>query len=446
MIARSNPIVRAARAAARIEPEELGATLLSFAFVLTLMAAYYILRPIRDAMSSQWSDAELSVLFTGTFLFSLLAVTLYGLACSRIRFRRLVPGVYVLFAVSFLAFYVLASAGQEHPLAEKAFYVWVSVFSLFHVSVFWSYMADIFRREQAQRLFGFIAAGASIGAIIGPALAVVLVGMLGPSRLVVLSAVLLLIPVAIIGYLEAHRQGSGGASPDATAQSVIGGNPFAGFALFLKSPYLLGIGLFILLYTAISTFVYFELKNLLAGVDETVRVQIWGGMDLAVNVLAVLTAMFGTGRLTTRFGITTTLAIVPLVIVAGMVVLAISPLIGVVVGLQIVRRAGNYAVTRPGREMLFTVVDRETRFKAKSVIDIVVYRGGDAITAWAFTALTTAFGLGLGGVAMVGALLAAAWAAVAIGLGRTYGQRSRLEMSAAGATIEPDQETPRGRR
>jgi len=439
LIDRANPLVRAIRTAARIEPEELAGAVLSFLFVLTLMAAYYILRPIRDAMSSDWSDTELSTLFTGTFLFSVVAVALYGLACSRVRFRRLVPGVYVLFAVSFLVFYALSAAHQDPQWIRKAFYIWVSVFSLFHVSVFWSYMADVFSREQAQRLFGFIAAGASIGAILGPALAVTLVGVVGPSRLVVLSAGLLVLPVFIIGYLESHRSRSGAVL--APARAAMGGNPFAGFAMFLRSPYLLGIGLFILLYTAISTFVYFEMKNLLTGLDEAARVRIWGGMDLAVNVLAIVTAMFGTGRLTTRFGLTATLAIVPVLIVAGMLALAISPMISVVIGLQIARRAGNYAVTRPGREMLFTVVDRETRFKAKSVIDIVVYRGGDAATAWVFTALTTVVGLGLGAVALVGAALAALWVAIAVYLGRGYRARSG-ELDAAAAKAVPNESVP----
>lgn len=427
MITSHNPLARLIRKAARVEPEELGATFASFLFVLTLMAAYYILRPIRDAMSSDWSDAELSALFTATFVFSLLAVALYGLACSRVRFRRLVPGVYAAFAASFLLFYSLSTTGGEPEWVRQSFYVWVSVFSLFHVSVFWSYMADIFRREQAQRLFGFIAAGASIGAILGPTLAVALVGMLGPSNLIVVSAGLLLIPVAIIAYLEKGRGGAQGAPAGGDSHAAIGGNPFAGFSLFFRSPYLLGIGLFIFLYTAISTFVYFELKNLLAGLEEATRVRIWGGMDLAVNVLAIVTAMFGTSRLTTRFGLTTTLTVVPVLIILGMLMLAISPMISVVVGLQIVRRAGNYAVTRPGREMLFTVVNRETRFKAKSVIDIVVYRGGDAVTAWAFTGLTAVLGLSLGAVAAVGAVLATLWAGVAVALGRQYRQSSQAD-------------------
>jgi len=426
-----NWFARSLRAAVKIEQGELAATLQSFSFIFTLMASYYILRPIRDAMSSDWSDAELSTLFTATFLFSIVAVSFYGVACSRIRFRRLVPGVYGFFALSFLTFYFASHADTDPGWIRKVFYVWVSVFSLFHVSVFWSYMADVFSRQQAQRLFGFIAAGASIGAIVGPGIAVALAGVAGPRNLVLVSAGFLLVPMMLVGSLESRREQHRGGDPGGSDRRSIGGNPFAGFSLFLKSPYLLGIGLFIFLYTAISTFVYFELKNLLIGVEEANRIAIWAGIDLAVNILAIVTAMFATSRLTMRFGLTATLIVVPLVIVVGLITLAFSPIIAVVVVLQIVRRAGNYAVTRPGREMLFTVVDRESRFKAKSVIDIVVYRGGDAVTAWAFTGLTAGFGIGLGAVAAVGAVIAAAWAGVALYLGRSYDRKTERDAGAA---------------
>ena len=409
------------RTAFKIEPGELRATLLSFFFMLTLMASYYLLRPIRDAMSSNWTDAELSTLFSATFLFSIVAVMLYGAACSRIRFRRLVPGVYGLFALSFVGFYFAVGSNQDAEWARKSFYVWISVFSLFHVSVFWSYMADIFSRDQAPRLFGFIASGASIGAIIGPAIAVTMVGAVGTGNLLLVSASLLVIPIIVISTLERERnKPSVDGNKQQDGHQAIGGNPFAGFTLFLKNPYLLAIGLFILLYTALSTFVYFELKNLLAGLEEVDRIRVWAGMDLAVNILAIGTAMFGTSRLTTRFGLTTTLVLVPVLIVFGLLVVAIAPMISVVIGLQVIRRAGNYAITRPGREMLFTIVDRETRFKAKSVIDIVVYRGGDAATAWAFTGLTQGLGLGLGAVAAVGSGIAVLWALLALFLGRRY--------------------------
>jgi AAA family ATP:ADP antiporter len=416
------------RSASKIEPSELRAVLLSFGFVFTLMAAYYILRPVRDAMASDWTDAELSTLFTATFLFSIAAVFLYGAAASRVRFSWLVPGVYGFFAISFVAFYFAVQVSSNGVLIDKAFYVWVSVFSLFQISVFWSLMADIFSKEQAPRLFAFIAVGASVGALVGPLIPLLFAGM-GAANLMLIAAALLLVPLPVIGVLERIKVSelhNEAVHVDLTQQRAIGGNPFAGFKLFLQSPYLLGIGLFIFLYTGISTFVYFEIKNLLAGVDETLRTQIWAGMDWAVNFLAIGTAMFATGRIATRFGLAVTLALVPVVIVAGLLVVAMAPMIWVVVGLQVVRRAGNYAITRPGREMLYTVVDRETRFKAKPFIDIVVYRGGDMVTAWAFTGLTQGVGLGLGAVAAVGAGIAAIWAAVGAYLGRSY-QRNRAE-------------------
>ncbi len=421
-----NLFQRALRAVAKIEPEEISATLLSFAFVFSLMASYYILRPIRDAMSSDWSDAELSTLFSATFVVSLIAVLVYGAACSKVRFQRLVPGVYAFFAVSFLLFYAAIRVPQHPAYIDKSFYVWVSVFSLFHVSVFWSIMADIFTTEQAPRLFGFIASGASIGAIVGPTIAVTLVGALGTANLVLMSAFVLLIPIMIIHKLQHSTHSAGNDKPN-TQQQAIGGNLFAGFSLFLRNPYLLGIALFILLYTAISTFVYFEIKNLLTGVDAATRVQIWAAMDLAVNFLAIGTAMFATGRLATRFGLATTLGLVPVAIFAGLLVVAAAPIIWVVVSLQVVRRAGNYAITRPAREMLFTVVDRETRFKAKSVIDIVVYRGGDAITAWIFTGLTQGLGFGLAAVALMGAGIAAVWATIGVYLGRVYARQAETK-------------------
>ena len=420
-----NIITRFMKSASKVESNEIKAVVLSFSFAFTLMASYYILRPIRDAMASDWSDAELSTLFTVTFVFSFVVVALYGAACSRIRIGRLVPGIYGLFALSFFGFYLAIQASPDTPINSKVFYVWISIFSLFNVSVFWSFMADIFNKEQARRLFGFIASGSSIGALIGPLLALTLVGRVGKGNLLLISTVLLLVPMIIIGWLEQikHTELHNEAlNAEQDYQQTLGSNPLAGFMLFVRNPYLLGIGIFILLYTAISTFVYFELKNLMTGLDEGTRTQIWAGMDLAVNILTICTAMFFTSRLATRFGLAVTLAFVPVIIFAGLLVVAMAPMIWVVVALQVVRRAGNYGITRPGREMLFTAVDRESRFKAKSVIDIVVYRGGDMITAWAFTGLTQGLGLGLGAVAFVGTLIAGVWIFVGHSLGRIYDQ------------------------
>ncbi len=420
---RSNRISRIVKLATKVEPHELTATLLSFVFVLVLMAAYYIMRPVRDAMASDWTDVEVSLLWTTTFVFSVLAVSLYGAAVSYVKFRWLVPGVYAFFAASFFVFYTGSTYVADPVLIDKSFYVWLSVFSLFHLSVFWSFMSDLFNKEQAPRLFGFIATGSSIGAIVGPLLTVLLVEKLGTEKLMLVSATLLLIPIPIILVLERLKTstlGNQDVSADLSAQQAIGRNPFAGFSLFFSSPYLIGIGCFILLYVSISGFVYFELKNLLEVFTREERTEIWAIIDFWVNFLAILTAMFLTSRIATRFGMATTLALVPFLIALGMLVIAVSPVIVVVASLQVARRAGNYAITRPGREMLFTVVDRETRFKAKPVIDIVLYRGGDMVTAWAFTLLTTAAGLGLGAVAAVGALIAAVWSMVGVYLGRSY--------------------------
>ncbi len=419
----NGPIERIIKAATKVEANELKATILSFLFVFTLMAAYFILRPVRDALSSDWSDGELSWLWTSTFFFSLVAVSLYGAIISRVQFKHLVPGVYAFFSFSFFLFYFGSSFVENPVYIDKSFYVWLSVFSLFHVSVFWSFMSDLFSRNQAPRLFGIIATGASTGAIVGPTIPTFFADSLGATNLMLIAAAMLLIPIVIIRELNKLKNtelGNEDAKSDLGAKQAIGRNPFAGFGLFFSSRYLLGIGFFILCYVAISTFVYFEIKNLLVDFDRDVRTQIWGGIDLAVNSLAIVTAVFATGRIATKFGMSTTLALIPVLIAFGLLIVAVAPVIAVVAGLQIARRAGNYAITRPGREMLFTVVDRETRFKAKPVIDIVVYRGGDMLTAWAFTALTAGLGFGLGAVAAVGAGIAAIWVMVGVYLGRSY--------------------------
>jgi AAA family ATP:ADP antiporter len=418
----NNPISRFLKRASKIEAHEVNATLSSFLFVVLLMSAYYILRPVRDAMASDWTDAEVSWLWTLNFFVSTAVVALYGVAVSRFRFQLLVPAMYGFFALTFVVFYVSSSAFVDRTLIDKAFYLWVSVFSLFHISVFWSFMSDLFSKEQAGRLFSIIAAGASVGGLIGPSIPSFFSESLGTDNLMLIASVMLLLPIPIIFHLQSLKssvlQKDLTAPPTSTAK--IGGNPFAGFKMFFSNPYLLAIGLFIFLYTGISSFVYFELKNLLADLSRAERTAVWAQMDLAVNTLSIATGLFATGRIVTRFGMPFTIALVPVLICVGLIVIAISPLMALVVGLQIVRRAGNYAVTRPAREMLFTRVDRETRFKAKPVIDIVAYRGGDTIMAWLFTGLTQGLGLGLAAVAIVGAGIAALWAIVGIYLGRWF--------------------------
>ena len=406
----------------RIKPNEIRATLLSFSFVFLLMTAYFILRPVRDAMSSDWTDTELSWLWTSTFFFSFLAVSLYGEIISRIKFNYVVPGVYVFFSISFFAFNFLSLILIDPDIINKIFYVWLSVFSLFHVSVFWSFISNIFSKEQAPRLFGFIASGASIGAILGPSVPILFANQVGTMNLLIIAGIILLIPVPLISWLEKiqfselknHK-----VNLDET-KNTIKKDFLSGFSSLIKNPYLISISLFILFYVVMNTFIYFELRKLLIDFDRDARTQIWASIDLIVNVLAIVTAIFLTGRITTRFGMPTTLALIPVLMILGWLVVAISPILLFLIGLQIIRRAGNYAITKPGREMLFTLVDNEARYKVKPVIDIVVYRGGDMLTAWFYTLLTATLGLGLSGVSIIAAAVASLWALTGLYLGKRY--------------------------
>jgi AAA family ATP:ADP antiporter len=406
----------------KIKQREIKAVFFSFLFVVVLMTAYYILRPVRDAMASDWTDAEVSWLWTLNFFISTGIVALYGIAVSKFRFRLLVPTMYGIFASSFVMFYFLGSIYEDRILIDKAFYVWVSVFSLFHISVFWSFMSELFNKEQSGRLFGIIAVGASVGGLIGPSITAFFSVSLGIDNLMLIGSMMLLIPIPIIFYLQSLKTTDLNNRTADLNQSnqAIGGNPIAGFKMLLSNPYLISIALFIFLYTGISSFIYFELKNLLSDLSRPERSVIWAQMDLAVNVLSISMGLFVTGRIVSSFGMPVTIALVPVMVCIGLLVLAISPLLGVVMILQIIRRAGNYGVTRPAREMLFTLVDRETRFKAKPVIDIVAYRGSDMLMAWLFTGLTQGLGLGLAAVAAIGAGIAALWSLVGVYLGRWF--------------------------
>lgn len=420
---RGNALTRYVRAATKIEPNELAATLLSFFFMFALMLAYNILKPVRDAMAPDWSDAALAWLWTYNFVFSAVAVSLYGFAVSRLRLKYLIPGVYGFFATSFVLFYFGSRLFDDATIVDKSFYLWISLFSLFHISVFWSLMADLFSKTQAPRLFAFIASGASIGTIAGSSATLVLARVLGTMNLMLIAAIILVAIVPIIGVL--YRLKATRLQPDVenvseSSETIVSGNPFAGFREFVRNPFLLGIALFIFLYTTIGSFAYFEIKNLLEDLDRDARAQVWAGINLTVNTLTIVTAMFATGRIATRLGLSKTLALVPILVAIAFLAVSVNPLLAVVVVGWVVLKSGNYAITRPGREMLYTLVNREDRFKAKPVIDIVVYRGGDALAGWAFAGLTAVLGLGLGPVAAIGALIALVWASVGLFLGRTY--------------------------
>lgn len=452
-----NLLARIMKTASNIEPNEMRAVLLSFGLVFMLMAAYYILRPVRDAMASDWTRTEISQLWNINFFLCLAVVAIYGFFVARVRFKYLVPGMYAFFAVTFILFYVFTAGSQDTVLldlaidwslgpigisyellltVDKAFYLWVSVFSLYHLSVFWTFMADLYTKEQSNRLFAFIAAGASLGALVGPLIPGFFAESLG-TELMLIAALLLVVPIGLCFYLDRLKV------TDLHNESVqvylskvqIGGNPLAGFKMFVTNPYLLGIGAFLLFYTALGSFVYFAQTDVLRPYEEAVRTKYLARVDLIVNILTFALGMFATGRIVKRFGMSITLALMPVIIVAGMAILAFAPIMIVALALQVVRRAGNYGITRPAREMLFTALDRETRFKAKPVIDVVLYRGGDAVWGNVYAYLSDGVGLGLAAMATIGASLAGIWALVGRWLGRLFNRQDQGKTEEELATI-----------
>jgi len=415
-------IAKAAKAFSEIESNELKATFVSTLFVFILMASYYILRPVRDAMASDWSDSEVSFLWNINFFVSAGIVAVYGFAVSRTKLRNVIPSMYGFFALSFIAFYFGISLVSDRVLIDKAFYLWVSVFALFHVSVFWTFMADTFNKEQAKRLFAIIGAGASAGALVGPAIPTLFAGVLGTDTLMLVASVSLMLVIPLVLYMY-HLKGTelGNADLEAdTSNAVIGGKWWQGFQSFFTNPYLLGIGAFILLYVFIGSFVYFEQKNLLVDFSRAERTQILGSIDWLVNIVTFGMAFFVTGRIVSKVGMPAALALMPVLVCAGLLILAFAPVLTVLLALQVFRRGGNYGLTRPAREMLYTKVTQEERFKAKPVVDIVVYRGGDAISGTLFAFLTDGVGLGIAAVAIVGSAIAAAWAGAGLWLGKQF--------------------------
>ncbi len=415
-------VAKAAKALSEVESNELKATLVATLFIFILMASYYILRPVRDAMASDWTDSEVSFLWNINFFVSAGIVSLYGLAVSRIRLRNVVPAMYGFFAITFVVFYFSISLVSDRVIVDKLFYLWVSVFALFNVSVFWTFMADTFNPGQAKRLFGIIGAGASAGALFGPAIPALFAGVLGTDTLMLIASMSLMIVIPLVFYLyhlKASELGNADLAAD-TSKAVIGGNWWQGFQSFFTNPYLLGIGAFILLYVFIGSFVYFEQKNLLAEFTRAERTQILGSVDWLVNLVTFGMAFFLTGRIVSKVGMPTALALMPFLVGAGLLILAFAPALTVLLALQVFRRGGNYGLTRPAREMLYTGVTQEERFKAKPVIDIVVYRGGDAISGTVFAFLTDGIGLGLAAVAIVGSAIATVWGGAGIWLGKQF--------------------------
>ncbi len=404
----------------------------SFAYFFSLLSSYYILRPIRDEMGISAGLDKMHWLFTGSFIAMLLVVPVFGWITSRYRRSRFLPYIYLFFISNILLFYVLFESERAVVHIAPMFFIWLSVFNLFVVSVFWSFMTDLFADEQAKRIFGLIAAGGTLGAITGPLLTAILVQQIGMSRMLLISAALLALAVICIRRLTLWqsartRWAAGDRRGDGTqdTEQPLGGGILDGIRLLLRSPYLMGICALILLYSTLSTFLYFQQAQIIKDAfgDSETRTAVFAAMDLAVNALTLFLQVFVTGRLVKRLGLGLTLALIPLLLSIGFLALALLPVLAVLVSVQVLRRAGNYAIMRPAREMLYVVVSREEKYKAKNFIDTVVYRGGDAASSWVYAAMRS-FGLNLSTVAWIAIPLALLWSGIGLWLGQKHGVRA----------------------
>ncbi len=420
---------RLLRRAVDVEPHEVRATLLGFAWFFCLLGGYYLLRPLRDAMGLAGGPDELQWLFTGTFVAMLALVPLFGALVTRLAPRRFVPLAYRFFTASILVFCGLIAADVQGVWVGRVFFVWISVFNLFVISIFWSVLADCFSNAQARRLFGFIAAGGTAGTFAGPALAASLATTLGPVALTLAAALLLEAALQCFYrlYPRADTQAAATGPGAATATGdgrPIGGSLLAGLSLIVRSPYLLGLCGYLLLHTAASTFLYFEQGRIVAGAfaDTASRTRFFALVDLGVSTLTLALQLFVTGRLMKRFGVATALVLLPVASALAFCAVALSPTVAVLALAQSARRAFDYAIARPAREVLFTVVDRETKYKAKNVIETVVYRGGDAVSGWISAGLAAA-GIGFAGLAALAIPLAGVWAVLSLWLARQQERR-----------------------
>jgi AAA family ATP:ADP antiporter len=363
----------------------------------------------------------------------MLLHTLTSYFTSRYPRDQLLPIVYLFFILNLLLFFVLFKSEIATVYVARAFFIWMSVFNLFVVSVFWSFMADLFRNEQARRLFGFIAAGGSTGAFAGPALTASLAVPLGAVNLLLLSAAFLTATLLAIQQLTRWAE----LADIPATPKAIGGGVWDGVTIALRSPYLLGICAYIALYTTLSTFLYFEQAHIIkaAIADSEERTRLFAIMDAVVNILALAAQICVTGRIISRFGVAVTLALAPAVAALGFVALGAIPALITLLVFQIVHRAINHAIAKPAREVLFIVVSREQKYKSKNFIDTVVYRGGDAASGWVFAGLT-AMGLGLSAISIVAVPIALVWLAAGIALGRSQEKLKMEPLTRFGISAE----------
>lgn len=384
-----------------------------FAMFFLLFAGYFMLRPVRETMGITGGVDNLHWLFTGTFFATLAAMPLFGWIAASVPRRRILYWVYGVFAANLLLFAAGFIANPDDVWLARTFYIWLSVFNMIAISLAWSVLVDLFAAAQARRVFALMAAGASAGGLAGPLLGVALVGIVGHAGLLLLAAILLVGAAfaarAIQYWRDAHPLHADEAPQRARP---LGGNPFEGMTDVLRSPYMLGIALFVVLLASANTFLYIEQARLVEAAfpDKAAQTRVFGLIDATVQALAILSQLFITGRVAQKLGIGVLLMAVPLLIALGFVWLALVPSFGVFVAVMILRRAGEYGFMRPGREMLWTAVTDSAKYKAKNFTDSVVYRAGDMASAWVKSgvdALAATPALAM----LVGAGVCVAWAA-----------------------------------
>src|SRR5580698_8484879 len=404
-----------------VRPGEVPALAWSWLYIFSLLSSYYIMRPIRDQMGVAGGVNNLQWLFTGTLIGMLLLNLPFSWLVQTFPREKFIAISYRFFAANILLFALaLYSATPEQTIwVGRIFFIWTSVFNLFVASIFWQMIVDLFTSEQGKRLFGFIAAGATLGAISGSAFTVSTIEHMAPGYLMVGAALMLEVSVFCVRRLSGLSAALAERPQIEEVPQPIGGTLFGGIRDALSSSYLLNVSLFLLLYAVTSTFLYFQQAAVVSHSFESRAAQtvFFASVDLGVNVLTLAVQLFLTGRILKRFGVGTTLSMLPVFSVIGFGAVALIPTLASVVGFQLIRRAGNFAIARPTREVLFTVLPREDRYKAKSFIDTAVYRLGDQLGAWSFALLTT-LGLGLTQVSVVAAAVSAVWLGNSWWLGR----------------------------
>jgi AAA family ATP:ADP antiporter len=432
------PPTRLDRSATGVAPHERKAVALAFLCNFLLLGSYYILRPVRDTVATIFGVHQLQNLFTATFVGTLIASPIYAALASRLKLTRLLPGVFWFWLFNVVLFEVLFRLAPQNRWVGATYYVWFSVVNLFMISVFWSLMVDVFSARQATRLFALIAAGGAFGAIIGPLLTRLLVKRLGLSGMLLIAAAGFLMVILLVHLLMREKERlrrSGDEAQQSTLDHSLRGNAFEGFIQLFKSPYVMNQAAFMLLMTWINTVAYFFQTDLIARAFTAIesRAQAIADIDLVVNVATAAILTFGLGRIMQRFGVTVGLVLNPLIMVIAFLGIAISPSVFMIQALQVVRRVGQYAIARPSREICFTVMEQSSRYKAKNVIDTVIYRFGDVSSAWTQAGLRSA-GFGLNGAVALGIGASLVWGAVATFLGRRY-EKIRLQESSVATEL-----------